>query len=121
MFLSDEQVAAWLQALTDKEFIDVFLQAFGGAVTGSGTTNYVARWTPNGTTLGIGTLYDTGSWSASARVREKKRPISAGLTSHFVRSWRTSPVAIPVSPTRKAACADSSKLFPYHRGTIVQL
>lgn len=71
--------------------------------------------------LGIGTLYDTGSWSASARVREKKRPISAGLTSHFVRSWRTSPVAIPVSPTRKAACADSSKLFPYHRGTIVQL
>jgi hypothetical protein len=32
-----------------------------GAPTGSGTTNSVARWTPNGNTLGIGTLYDTGT------------------------------------------------------------
>jgi hypothetical protein len=29
-------------------------------MTGSGTTNYVARWT-SGTTLGTGTLYDNGS------------------------------------------------------------
>ena len=35
--------------------------ASSGEVSGSGTTNYVARWTPNGTTLGIGALYDTGS------------------------------------------------------------
>ncbi len=27
-------------------------------VAGSGTTNYVARWTPNGTTLGIGSIRD---------------------------------------------------------------
>ena len=31
------------------------------AVSGSGTNNYVARWTPNGATLGIGTLYDNGT------------------------------------------------------------
>ena len=35
--------------------------ASSGAISGSGTTNYVARWTPNGSTLGIGTLYDTGT------------------------------------------------------------
>lgn len=33
----------------------------GPGITGSGTTNYVARWTPNGSTLGIGTLYDNGT------------------------------------------------------------
>ena len=33
----------------------------GTAASGSGTTNYVARWTPNGTTLGIGVLYDNGT------------------------------------------------------------
>ncbi|MDR3489798.1 MAG: tail fiber domain-containing protein [Bradyrhizobium sp.] len=32
-----------------------------GAPTGTGTTNYVARWTPNGTTLGTGTLFDNGT------------------------------------------------------------
>jgi hypothetical protein len=32
-----------------------------GGITGSGTTNYLARWTPNGTTLGIGTTYDNGT------------------------------------------------------------
>lgn len=35
--------------------------ASSGAVLGSGTTNYIAKWTPNGSTLGIGTLYDDGS------------------------------------------------------------
>lgn len=30
-------------------------------ITGSGTTNYLARWTPNGSTLGIGALYDNGT------------------------------------------------------------
>lgn len=30
-------------------------------ITGSGTTNYLARWTPNGTTLGIGATYDNGT------------------------------------------------------------
>lgn len=33
----------------------------GSAITGSGTTNYVARWTPTGTQLGIGAIYDNGS------------------------------------------------------------
>ncbi len=32
-----------------------------GLPTGSGTTNYLARWTPNGNTLGIGTTYDNGT------------------------------------------------------------
>jgi|LakMenEpi03Aug12_release.lakeMendotaPanAssembly.Ray.scaffolds.fasta_scaffold01412_55 hypothetical protein len=31
-----------------------------GGVTGSGTLNYLARWTPNGTTLGIGVTRDDG-------------------------------------------------------------
>jgi hypothetical protein len=33
----------------------------GGSISGSGTNNYVARWTPNGTTLGIGVIQDNGS------------------------------------------------------------
>ncbi|MDF2438979.1 MAG: hypothetical protein K0Q95_3355 [Bacteroidota bacterium] len=36
--------------------------ATGGTITGSGSTNYVARWTPTGTTLGTGTLYDNGTY-----------------------------------------------------------
>jgi hypothetical protein len=32
-----------------------------GAPTGSGTLNYLARWTPNGTTLGIGATRDDGT------------------------------------------------------------
>jgi hypothetical protein len=40
---------------------DVVLEAAGGGVSGSGTTNYVARWTPNGNTLGVGSLYDDGT------------------------------------------------------------
>ncbi len=32
-----------------------------GLPTGSGTTNYLARWTPDGSTLGIGTTYDNGT------------------------------------------------------------
>lgn len=30
-------------------------------LSGAGTTNYLARWTPNGNTLGIGTSYDNGT------------------------------------------------------------
>ena len=32
-----------------------------GGIAGSGTNNYIARWTPNGTTLGIGLIRDDGS------------------------------------------------------------
>jgi hypothetical protein len=32
------------------------------AIGGSGTNNYVARWTPNGTTLGVGIIQDDGLW-----------------------------------------------------------
>lgn len=32
-----------------------------GLLTGSGTLNYLARWTPDGATLGIGTTYDNGT------------------------------------------------------------
>ncbi|HTA27398.1 MAG TPA: hypothetical protein VK809_06405, partial [Bacteroidia bacterium] len=35
--------------------------AMGGGSTGSGTLNYLARWTPNGSTLGIGVTQDNGS------------------------------------------------------------
>lgn len=31
-----------------------------GIITGSGTTNYVARWTPDGATLGTGLIHDDG-------------------------------------------------------------
>jgi hypothetical protein len=31
-----------------------------GGITGSGTNNYIARWTPNGTTLGTGLIRDSG-------------------------------------------------------------
>lgn len=30
-------------------------------LSGAGTTNYLARWTPNGSTLGIGVTYDNGT------------------------------------------------------------
>jgi len=33
----------------------------GSMLTGSGTNNYVARWTPNGTTLGTGLIVDNGT------------------------------------------------------------
>ncbi len=32
-----------------------------GTISGSGTADYVARWTPNGTTLGTGLIRDNGS------------------------------------------------------------
>jgi hypothetical protein len=32
----------------------------GGSISGSGANNYVAKWTPNGTTLGIGLIQDNG-------------------------------------------------------------
>lgn len=32
-----------------------------GAISGSGTVNYLARWTPNNDTLGIGVTYDNGT------------------------------------------------------------
>lgn len=35
--------------------------AAGGAITGTGTTNYLARWTPTGTELGIGVVQDDGT------------------------------------------------------------
>ena len=34
-------------------------------MTGSGTTNYIPRWTPNGTTLGNSTLFQSGSGSTA--------------------------------------------------------
>jgi hypothetical protein len=35
--------------------------ATGGTITGSGTANYVTRWTPTGTQLGTGLIYDNNS------------------------------------------------------------
>ena len=35
--------------------------AIPGVPAGSGTTNYLARWTPDGNTLGIGVTYDNGT------------------------------------------------------------
>ena len=32
-----------------------------GAITGSGTTNYLAKWTPNGNSLGSSVIYDNGA------------------------------------------------------------
>lgn len=36
-------------------------QAAGSTIGGAGTLNYLAKWTPNGTTLGIGLTYDNGT------------------------------------------------------------
>jgi hypothetical protein len=33
----------------------------GGSISGSGTTNYIPRWTPNGTTLGDSLIRDNGT------------------------------------------------------------
>ena len=35
--------------------------AAGATITGSGTNNYLARWTPSGSQLGIGLIYDNGT------------------------------------------------------------
>lgn len=35
--------------------------ASGSTITGSGTNNYLARWTPSGSQLGIGLIYDNGT------------------------------------------------------------
>jgi trimeric autotransporter adhesin len=35
--------------------------SLNSTISGSGTNNYVARWTPNGTTLGMGLIQDNGS------------------------------------------------------------
>lgn len=37
------------------------LVATGGGVSGSGTNNYLARWTPSGTVLGIGLIQDNNT------------------------------------------------------------
>jgi hypothetical protein len=37
------------------------LGASSSSLSGSGTNNYVTRWTPNGSTLGIGIIQDNGS------------------------------------------------------------
>ena len=37
------------------------LVATGGGIAGSGTLNYVARWTPDGNTLGTGLIRDNGT------------------------------------------------------------
>ena len=65
----------------------------GGGVSGSGTTDYVARWTPDGTTLGIGLLRDNNttvvvngnpsSYSTSRFVIEETAHNKTGLSINY--------------------------------------
>ncbi len=58
----------------------------GSAISGSGTNNYYARWTPNGTTLGVGFTEDNGtsismSNPASAPVNTQMLTVTGNATS----------------------------------------
>lgn len=46
------------RSMVDKEYVDL---AAGAGLLGSGTNNYVTKWTPNGTTLGNSQIQDNGS------------------------------------------------------------
>lgn len=53
----------WRQGQPDNATWGTWYQIMTSAnsILGSGTANYLARWTPDGTTLGIGTTYDNGT------------------------------------------------------------
>ena len=53
--------------------------AIASGVAGTGTTNYVARWT-SGTALGIGTLYDNGS-AVGIGTPAPNRPLEVSASS----------------------------------------
>lgn len=58
-----------------------------GVVEGSGTTNYVARWTPNGTTLGIGLIRDNNTSLGINTPAVTDRLISAVSSTHRVGNY----------------------------------
>ena len=58
----------------------------GASISGSGTLNYYARWTPNGTTLGVGFTEDNGtsismSNPASAPINANMLTVTGNSTS----------------------------------------
>jgi hypothetical protein len=78
-------------------------------VAGSGTTNYLARWTPNGTTLGIGATYDNGTQVGigTASPRAELDVEGTGLVNIFSSSTDVTTSSVG----NVEALADSSELF----------
>jgi hypothetical protein len=59
-------------------------QMTGGFVGGSGTVNYVAKWTPNGVTIGNSQIFDNGTnvgINISSSLGAKLHVVGAGNTS----------------------------------------
>ena len=51
----------WRQGQPDAAAWDAWSQVLTTAPGGSGTLNYIPKWTPNGSTLGLSQLYDNGT------------------------------------------------------------
>ena len=66
-------------------------QAVGGTVGGAGTLNYLALWTPNGTTLGIGLTQDNG---VEVAIQTGAYAFTAGNPLLLVTSNASNPNAI---------------------------
>ncbi len=70
--------------VTGTDWIDG--SAIPGVPAGSGTTNYLARWTPDASTLGIGVTYDNGTnvgigTTSLTIISSTSRTLSLGSTS----------------------------------------
>ena len=71
---------------------NVAISASGiGAVTGSGTINYLARWTPSTTNLGIGVVQDNGTTVGinNAPVAGTMLSVSGGSTNSGISATTT--------------------------------
>ncbi len=80
-----------------------------GLVTGSGTLNFVPKWTPNGTTLGNSLIFDDGSNVGIATITptNKLEVIQPGATSAILGS-RTTATGTAAGVTGISASTDAN-------------
>ena len=52
----------------------------GGIITGSGTLDYVPKWTPNGTTLGNSSIFDNGNVGIGTAIPSYKLDVSGNAS-----------------------------------------